>query len=299
MVAERACMSSVIPWFQVPTIAVARIAVGVPEILAVAGAVFALAMCRHLANRAGLSPRRAVDGLALVMLSALLFSRLAEGIYYPEQVMADWRILLPWRGGFTSIGLLVGAAIALAFLRRSCAREHRWAYLDAMVPASLVGGCVVRVGCFLGHHHAGRLWTLPGTVAYPGGARLDLGLCEALLLFVVSVALLLSERCIRARPGWTAMVGATAYAVGRFALECVRADDLESIGRRSDPRYLGLTLVQYAVLGFAAIAVAWFRRAVTAVARSGRPSVVSTARPVATRAPRPRSTATASEESAT
>jgi prolipoprotein diacylglyceryltransferase len=72
--------------------------------------------------------------------------------------------------------MFLGTAVALAGLSYACASALRWRYLDVWVPAAALGGSVVRVGCFLGHHHAGRLTTMPLSVAYPGGARYDLGL---------------------------------------------------------------------------------------------------------------------------
>jgi phosphatidylglycerol:prolipoprotein diacylglycerol transferase len=198
--------------------------------------------------------------MAVVVLSALVFGRIAEVIYYPVELAADWRILLPWRGGYASLGVFVGSAVAIAILYRRSKREVRWQYLDVLVPAALFGATVARIGCFLGHHHAGRLTHLPVAVAYPGGARFDLGLCEALLLLAIfGICVGLAGRW-RAKPGRIAVTGVTTYAVGRFVIEILRGSDLESIGRRSDPRYLGLTLVQYATVVIGALGIAWLWR---------------------------------------
>ena len=269
MVAEHVLMSSVIPWFPVPAVAVRGVAVELPSLLALAGGLLALAMARRGARRTGLSPRHAVDALAVVMLSALLFGRLAEVVYYPDQLLKDGRLLLPWRGGYASLGVFLGAAVALVLLSRLCARSLRWRYLDVLVPAALLGGAVVRLGCFLGHHHAGRLTTLPLAVAYPGGARFDLGLCEALLLLAIVAGSAIGASRWRARPGRGAVVMVTAYAVGRFVIELLRGTDLELIGRRSDARYLGLTLVQYATVAIAALGLAWLWRQRRRDARPG------------------------------
>jgi phosphatidylglycerol:prolipoprotein diacylglycerol transferase len=260
MVAERALMSSVIPWFEVPTIAVQGVAVDLPNGLAVAGVLLALVMARLGARRAGLSPRRAVDALAVVILSALFFGRLVEVIYYPDLLAKDWRILLAWHGGYTSLGVFVGTAVALAVLLRFCEPRLRWPYLDVLVPAALLGGAVVRVGCFLGHHHAGRLTSMPLAVAYPGGARFDLGLCEALLLLALGAGGTVFAGRWRAKPGRLAVASITTYAAGRFLIEFLRGNDLELIGRRSDARYLGLTLVQYATLAIALLGFGWLWR---------------------------------------
>jgi 2,4-dienoyl-CoA reductase (NADPH2) len=139
--------------------------------------------------------------------------------------------------------------------RQFIERVGGWEYLDVLIPAALVGATIVRIGCFVGHHHAGRLTSLPLGVAYPGGARHDLGLCEAMLLFALTLAAAAFGKHWRAIPGRTTAIGCAAYAVGRFAIEFLRGDDIELLGRHSDPRYWGLTLVQYATLGLAALAL--------------------------------------------
>lgn len=270
MVAEDTAMSSVIPWFETPTMAVSGVPIDVPTLLAVLGGLVALAMARRGARVAGLSPRGTVDAMGLAILSGVVFGRLGEVLYYPRLLAEDWRILLPWRGGFASLGVLVGALLSFTVLAIRTERLCFWRTVDVLVPAGLLGATFVRVGCFLGHHHAGRLAHGLGTVAYPGGVRYDLGLCEALLLLVILAALASFGRRGKRKTGWVAVAGVTAYAAGRFALEFLRGNDLESIGRRSDARWMGLTLVQYASAGLVMAGLIWLW-----VARS-RPATPST-----------------------
>ena len=215
-----------------------------------------MATSRNGARRAGLSPRRALDGLAVLVLCGLLFGHLVNvAIYGSKELRADWRILLPWHGGYCSLGVFLGIAVGVFIAFRAPGRCLRWEYLDVLIPAALVGATIVRIGCFVGHHHAGRLTSFPLGVAYPGGARHDLGLCEAMLLFALMLAAAVFGKRWRAIPGRTTAIGCAAYAVGRFAIEFLRGDDIELLGRHSDPRYWGLTLVQYATLGLAALAL--------------------------------------------
>jgi len=256
MVADRVFVSSVIPWFEAPAIHVGSASVDLPTLLAVGGALVAMATSRNGARRAGLSPRRALDGLAVLVLCGLLFGHLVNvAIYGSKELRADWRILLPWHGGYCSLGVFLGIAVGVFIAFRAPGRCLRWEYLDVLIPAALVGATIVRIGCFVGHHHAGRLTSFPLGVAYPGGARHDLGLCEAMLLFALMLAAAVFGKRWRAIPGRTTAIGCAAYAVGRFAIEFLRGDDIELLGRHSDPRYWGLTLVQYATLGLAALAL--------------------------------------------
>jgi len=82
------------------------------------------------------------------------------------------------------------------------------------------------------------------------GARHDLGLYEAAGVIGIFVFLMVTSS--RKRSASTRRAGVTTecvlvmYGASRFLLEFLRGDDIDKIGRHSDPRYWGLTLVQYA-----------------------------------------------------
>jgi phosphatidylglycerol:prolipoprotein diacylglycerol transferase len=251
-----------IPWFEVPVIRVGGLVTDIPTCLAVAGAIAAMAFVRHRARRAGLSVRRSVDGLVWIIVSALFFGHTLDVLLYRLGDWArDWQLILPWQGGYCSLGACLGVVIAVILRYRAPGGGLAWNDIDQAVPALLLGLGVVRVGCFLGHHHAGRLSSFALAVDYPGGARHDLGLYEALWVFALLLGLLLVERHHRDRAAGVLSANAVfCYSLGRFALEWLRGSDLERIGRHSDPRTLGLTLMQYGALAAAGAAVAlWWR----------------------------------------
>jgi phosphatidylglycerol---prolipoprotein diacylglyceryl transferase len=170
-------------------------------------------------------------------------------LYRWDEWQTDWGLILPWAGGYSSLGALVGLVVAVLLFFRAPEGGLRWDDLDHTVVALLLGVGILRIGCFLGHHHAGRLSQFILAVRYPGGPRHDLGLCEALLVFGILVAVLVLERHLsRWRAGMLCGGITLAYAVGRFALEFLRGSDIERLGRHSDPRYAGLTLIQYATI---------------------------------------------------
>jgi len=239
----------VIPWFAVPALQVGPVSLDLPTALAIGGALAAMGFARHRARRNGLSLRRAIDGLALILLCGLLFGHVFDVLLYRlGEFKSNWQVILPWSGGYCSVGAFVGMALAIFAVFRVPGGGLRWDYLDQLTFAFLLGLGILRVGCFLGHHHAGRLSDFILAVAYPGGARHDLGLDEALLAVTLLWALYPLERRLRPQPGFIAVAATTCYCLGRFALEFLRGSDIERIGRHSDPRYAGLTLAQYGAL---------------------------------------------------
>ncbi|HXJ18694.1 MAG TPA: prolipoprotein diacylglyceryl transferase family protein [Polyangia bacterium] len=236
---------------------------GVPAsvVLTLAGVVAAAWVARAGARRRGLPARRTIDGLFLMIAVGLLIGHVADVVLYRgDALRADWRELLPWSGGVCTLGALAGAGLVGAgWFRRA---PGGWlANGDNLVTALSLGWGIGRIGCFIDHDHLGRLTDVPFAVAMPGGARHDLGLYEAALALLIFVVLRRGEG--QRPPGRALALAALLFGLGRFAIEQVRADDLQLLGRRSDPRLFGLTLVQYAAVALIASgALLWRRQAV-------------------------------------
>ena len=237
-------------------------------LLMLAGVVAAARMTRAGARRRGLSPRPAVDGLFLIIVVGLIVGHLADVVLYRwDAFRSDWRELAFTSGGVCSLGAIAGATLAGAvwFGR---ARGGLLAHGDNLVVALSLGWAIGRVGCFIDHEHLGRLSGSPFAVAMPGGSRHDLGLYEAALAALIFLVLWRRDRVRspandrdRPRPpGQALAIAALMFGAGRFAIECLRADDLERLGRRSDARLLGLTLVQYAAVVLVACGATMLRR---------------------------------------
>jgi len=164
-------------------------------------------------------------------------------VYHPELLARDpWLPLKIW-AGMSSMGGFAGGLIAgAAYVRWR--RQPLLPYADRIVVAIAIGWVFGRLGCATSHDHPGSLTDFPLAVAYPGGARHDLGLYELAFTLFVLVPLLLR---LSRRPWRTGtLVGAAllAYAPVRFFLDFLRARDLSFV----DPRYLGLTPAQYAAV---------------------------------------------------
>jgi phosphatidylglycerol:prolipoprotein diacylglycerol transferase len=225
----------------------------VSMLLVVAGAAAAIVAARLGARRFGLPVRRSVDAVGAMIAFGLLAGHVADVVVYrPSELVANgWRALAPASGGVCSLGAIAGATL-VGWLSLRRAPGSLASQADNLVTALSLGWAIGRVGCFIDHDHLGRLTRSPLGVSFPGGARHDLGLYEAALalaLFAVARARL--RRIPRLAPGATAALIALLFAIGRFGIECLRADDLASLGRHSDARFLGLTLVQYSAIGLA------------------------------------------------
>jgi phosphatidylglycerol---prolipoprotein diacylglyceryl transferase len=213
--------------------------------LAVAGAAAAAVTLRARCRGRELSPRAAVDALFVIIAAGLLAGHAADVVLYrPAELARSWTAILPGSGGACSLGALAGGGLAgWVWLRR---RAQLWQYADELAVALSLGWGIARLGCFATHDHLGAVTASPLGVAAAGAFRHDLGLYEAILALGICGALVALGR---RPPGMLAAAAAVLFAGGRFAIERWRVDD---------PRYLGLTLVQYVMPVLATVGAACF-----------------------------------------
>ena len=99
---------------------------------------------------------------------------------------------------------------------------------------------IARLGCVAVQDHPGIRSSSWFAVQFLDGRRLDLGLLDAVVLFVLSAVLWLLAR--KKRPEMALLgVFALGYSICRFFLDFLRATDLPS----ADRRLLGLTPAQW------------------------------------------------------
>ncbi len=167
--------------------------------------------------------------------------------YHPEILQRDgWTSILRIWEGQSSMGGLLGAMITLLILFR----VKNWKILpnlNAFALGLAPGWAIARLGCFAAHDHPGVLTDFPLAVAFPGGARHDLGLYDALVLGALTLLLYLLAR--KPRPEGQLMgVLAIGYAVPRFFLDFLRAGADDPSLTFVDGRILGLTPAQYVAM---------------------------------------------------
>lgn len=180
--------------------------------------------------------------------------------YHPELLSTEGPLVLLklWDGQSSMGGLLGGiAGFVLSFRRQGLAL---YPYLDALALGIAPGWAVARLGCFTAHDHPGTLTSFPLAVAFPGGARHDLGLYDAMVLATLAIILYALARRQRA-PGTLIAILAIGYAIPRFFLDFLRARDVPF----PDGRIFGLTPAQYVALGLVAAGIGIAIKALRAV----------------------------------
>ena len=198
-----------------------------------------MVLCYFLALRRvkaeGLYAPLAAVGLFWVAVGGFIGAHVVEVVaYYPERLLRDPFTLFAVWEGLSSFGGFIGGTIALYIYTR---RRGVWmlAYVDAMMYGFAPGWILARGGCFVSHDHLGLYSNFFLAVAYPGGARHNLGFYEVLWAAVITLVLYALPRRRRFVGFYTALV-LCLYAPARFLLDFLRTDDR---------RYLGLTPAQY------------------------------------------------------
>lgn len=245
-----------IPYFEIPPLHIGPIAVTSFGVLAAAGVALASWLLVREAAREGLDTQPMRDFAPWAVIGGAIGGHLMHVfLYHPEELhgpLGALQILKIWDGLSSTGGVIGGALVAVLWFR-----AHRLSLLrygDVLALAIPPGWAVARLGCFTVHDHPGRLTSFPLAVAFPGGARHDLGLYDAVLLAAIAVVLFALARNRLLRGRLLALL-ALLYGVGRFALDFLRATDIAY----ADARYYGLTPAQYVcilLVGFGVIQVA-------------------------------------------
>ena len=238
-----------IPWFVVPPLRLGPLALQPFGILAASGIFLASRLLVRESVRRGLPPKPLEKAASWAVAGGLVGGHLVHLLFYhPEELREGGALqLLKVWDGLSSTGGVLGGLIGLLLFFRM--RHLRFlAYGDILALSVAPGWMVARLGCFSVHDHPGVLTSFPLAVAFPGGARHDLGLYDAIALAIFSLILFTLDRRQKLRDRLLPLLG-VLYGSSRFLLDFLRATDLPYV----DARYLGLTPAQFACLA----AVAW------------------------------------------
>jgi phosphatidylglycerol:prolipoprotein diacylglycerol transferase len=237
-----------ISWFLLPNLSLGPFTLQSFGLLSAAGILVGMQLAARSARQDGLDPRVVLDFSVIAVAGGIVGGHLVHLVFYhPEELADPLRILKVWEG-LSSMGGLAGAIIAAAiwFRRRGLAFGP---FGDAWALGLAPGWGIARLGCFSVHDHPGVRSDFWLAVDFPGGARHDLGLYEAILLFALAALLSSLRRAGRLR-GRLLPLLAVAYGAGRFLLDFLRARPGDLI--YADGRQLGLTFAQWFCLGLLA-----------------------------------------------
>jgi phosphatidylglycerol:prolipoprotein diacylglycerol transferase len=193
-------------------------------------------------------PRARLDEMCLWMIAGgFLGGHLLRILYLPhpiDSILRNPLLLIEIFNGIASFGSFLGGLLgALAFLFRHKIRAREsLEYFDAIGFGLPFGWMIGRIGCALIHDHPGLRTTSWLGVRFPGGARYDLGLLEALFLGCVAILFLALLRS-RWAAGFFFGLFFAIYGPFRLWLDTLHVDPV---------RYFGWTVDQYS--GMAALA---------------------------------------------
>lgn len=228
-----------IPWLEPPALRIGPASIQAFGLLAALGVWVAVRVTAGAARRRGLDPRPILDFAIWGVVAGIVGGHAVHLVaYHPEELADPLQVLRFWDGLSSYGGLLGGLVAAVVWFRRRGLRLSD--YGDSFALGLAAGWGVARIGCFLAHDHPGERTDFPLAVAFPGGARHDLGLYDAVVLLALAALLWVLFRSRRLEGRLLALLAA-CYGTSRFLLDFLRARDLPYV----DARYLGLTPAQY------------------------------------------------------
>lgn len=233
-----------IPWFVIPPLQLGPLAIQPFGVLAAAGIFLAGKLLTREAARRGLDPLPVEKAAGWAVIGGIAGGHLVHVLFYhPEELRegGPLQILKVWDGLSSTGGVIGGLLAVLIYFHRQHLRFSSFA--DIFAKAVAPGWMVARLGCFTVHDHPGVLTSFPLAVAFPQGARHDLGLYDAIVLGGLSLLLYALDRRGLLRDRLLALL-AVLYGASRFLLDFLRARDLPY----TDARYLGLTPAQFACI---------------------------------------------------
>jgi phosphatidylglycerol:prolipoprotein diacylglycerol transferase len=244
-----------IPYLEIPGIHLFGLDFHAFGAFVAAGFVVGSHVAARRARALSLDSKVIYDAGILFLIFGFFGAHLVHLVAYDPRMLLEkpWSIFQIW-SGISSFGGFLGGGLALWIY----IRKHNLPFLpyaDALVFGLVPGWMLGRIGCFLAHDHPGKLTAFPLAVAYPGGARHDLGLYEMFLC--IALGIFIWWRARKKRPnGEIFSITIILYAITRFFLDFLRAADLTG----SDARYFGLTPAQYASVALLTWGIAILRK---------------------------------------
>lgn len=233
-----------IPYFQLPTLYFLGQKLAPFMYLMIAGLLLCFFCAQRRVRAVGLFAPISAVALFWIAVGGFVGAHVVEAVaYQPARLLSNPLWLFAIWDGISSFGGFIGGTVALLIYTH---RRGVWMlpYLDAMMYGFAPGWVLARAGCFVAHDHLGTRSDFFFAVAYPDGARHNLGLYEMLVAAGISAVLYALARR-RAFVGFHTALVLCLYAPARFLMDALRT---------GDARYLGLTPAQLLCLPMLALA---------------------------------------------
>lgn len=255
-----------IPYFNIDRLpSIGPLKIHVFGILVATGILVGSKLTRDRGRELGLKDDDVSSMITTVLVCGFLFAHYFDVFAYQMSGESPtlWQWLWPF-SGISSYGGFMGAVGGLFLwarydigtgtdgkfhFRKRATPAPVMPYADSLGYGLAAGWAFGRTGCFTAHDHPGRLTQFFLAVQYPGGARYDLGLLEALYAYLVTLLFFLLKRRGNQPLGLYVTILVFSYGPVRFGLDFLRATDVSG----ADPRYFGLTPAHY--LSFATVII--------------------------------------------
>jgi phosphatidylglycerol---prolipoprotein diacylglyceryl transferase len=215
-------------------------------LLVATGVLLGITLARRRAPRWEIDLTRLDSFIGWMLIAGFAGGHIFDEIFYhPEQIVRKPLSLLNPLEGLSSYGGFLGALLGILLWKRFAKQgkgQPLLPYADLILSVFPIAWIFGRAGCSVAHDHPGKLAS-PSllTVAYPGGARYDLGVLEMFFAIALSLVVVLMWR--RRWPvGTYVALTCLTYAPVRFFLDFLRITE----GAEADRRYAGLTPAQWA-----------------------------------------------------
>ena len=253
-----------IPYFSVNFPSIGPLTIHLFGILVACGILVGSKLTRDRGRELGLDDEKVTSMITTILVCGFLFAHVFDvaayqtigetpGPFGASWMNVAWQWLNPF-GGLSSYGGFMGAIGGLFYW----CKKHKtdvMPYADSLGFGLAAGWTLGRTGCFTAHDHPGNLTDFFLAVQYPGGARHDLGLDEALWsLGITIVFLAMKKRKVQPLGIYVSLL-TIGYGPIRFLLDFLRATDVHG----ADPRYFGLTPGQYGSIATVVVGLVMLR----------------------------------------
>jgi phosphatidylglycerol---prolipoprotein diacylglyceryl transferase len=118
------------------------------------------------AKRLGIQPQVILDLSVLIILAAVVGSRLLYVVYHLDEYDSPLQFFALWKGGATFYGgLILAVIVSFAFAHRKKLSFLQLA--DVVAPSIALGMALTRIGCFMSGCCFGKPTELPWGVVFP------------------------------------------------------------------------------------------------------------------------------------